>query len=284
MILKRRPFRRVAIIGVGLMGGSLGLAIKKHKLAKEVVGISARRSSLVKAVKCKAVDVAYTDIDQAVKGADLVVLATPVETIKVFLSSIKSHLKRGCVITDVGSTKFEIIEQAEKILPYPGAFIGSHPLVGSEKRGVENASADLYVNGLCIVTPTKKTSQVALGKVTMLWSKIGAKVKKVSPEEHDKILTYVSHLPHLLAYGLISTISEDHLQYGSTGLKDTTRIAASSPQMWSDICFNNSKNVVMALDQLVKKLALFRKAIMDKDERKLLEEFSNAKKKRDSIA
>ncbi len=283
MIIRSNIFKKVTIVGVGLMGGSLGLALKKHKLAREVIGLSYQQSSLVQALKIKAIDVGLTDTSKAIRGADLVVLATPVNTIIKLLTTIKPYLRRGCIVTDVGSIKGKIVEEAEKILLFPGFFVGSHPLAGSEKKGAMFADPDLFEGARCIMTPTAVTNQVAKEKVKYLWSKIGAKVNFMSTEEHDTALAHISHLPHLLAYGLMRSIPDQYLEYGSQGLKDTTRIASSTPQMWNDIFMANSKKVIKALDDLVRELGLFRKTIIDRDQDAFIKYFTLAKEKRDGM-
>ena len=277
-------FRRVTIIGVGLMGGSLGMAIKKHKLAQEVVGVSLQQSTLVQAIKLQAIDEAQTELDKALRNADLVVLATPVETINKLFALINPHVRRGCIITDMGSTKAEVVEAADKNLSNAPFFVGSHPLVGSEQHGVEHARAELFENAQCIMTPTDKTNTVAKEKIKFLWTKLGARVTFLSPEEHDQILAYTSHLPHLAAYALMETIPAQHISYASQGLKDTTRIAASSPRLWNDICLANTKNILKGLDEMVKNLSVLRKAIINRDEQTIISHFSKAKEKRDGLS
>ena len=283
MLLRPYVFKRVAIVGVGLMGGSLGMAIKKHRLAREVIGLSHRQAALDQAVKINAIDTPCLDVKKAIANADLVVLATPVDSIIKLFTTINPYLKRGCIVTDVGSAKAKIIEHGEKILSSPSFFVGSHPLAGSEKKGVANAAADLFEGSTCIMTPTNKTNQVAKQKVKHFWTKLGMEVKLLPPEEHDEILAYVSHLPHLVAYGLMLGIPSKYLGYASQGLKDTGRVAASSPQMWSDICMANSKNVLNALDQCVENLAHFRKAIISCDQKNLTHYFTQAQEKRNKI-
>jgi prephenate dehydrogenase len=274
-------FRKITIIGVGLMGGSLGKAIKKHKLAKEVVGLSQRHTSLITALKSEAIDHAYHDVKKAVHDADLVVLATPVCVINGMLSMIGPHLKRGAIVTDVGSTKVSIVNAAQEHLPSPAHFVGSHPLAGSEKKGVYYASADLYQDTVCLMTPTEKTNHAAREKVKQLWTRIGCQVKTLTPEEHDKILAYVSHLPHALAFGLVHTIPVDFLPFGAAGLRDMTRIAASSAQMWHDIFMENRKNVLQVIDEMVKSLGEVRKAIAAQDDKFLLDFLKKVKHKKD---
>ena len=156
-------------------------------------------------------------------------------------------------------------------------------MTGSEKKGAEFADPDLFVNSTCLMTPTDKTNRGACERVKLLWTKLGAKVKFISPDEHDRILGYISHLPHLAAYSLIGSIPQEFLEYAAQGLKDTTRIASSSPQMWSDICMANKKNIVAALDEMVKNLGSVRKMVVANDQQNLINYFKAAKGKRDSI-
>lgn len=277
-------FRRVAIIGVGLIGGSLAKAIKKHRLAKEVVGVSQGHATLATAMKEGVIDQAYHDVGKAVANADLVVLAAPVGIIAGMLSMLGEHLMRGAIVTDVGSAKVQIVTAAQKYLPAHVFFVGSHPLAGSEKRGVEFASAELFEKTSCIMTPTDKTHRGAKEKVKLLWTKVGAAVKFMPPEEHDKVLAYISHLPHMMAYALMETIPPDFLEYAAQGLKDTTRIAASSPPMWTDIALSNKKNLIKSLDELVKNVSIIRKSIGTGDQKNLQNIFKDAKTKRDGLA
>ncbi len=276
-------FRKVAIIGVGLIGGSLGKALKKHNLAKEIIGYSRRKEALTYAVKEKAIDHGTHDVKRAVDNADLVVLATPVSVVPAMLAAIAPHLKKSCIITDVGSTKVSIVAAAHQTLQNPSMFVGSHPLAGSEKKGVEFSLESLFEESICIMTPLDETNRSAVDRLKKMWTVVGAQVKVLSPEEHDKTLAYVSHLPHVLAYALMGIINPDILPYGSNGLKDTTRIAASTPQVWSDICFANARNIIGAMDDLVHGLATIRRAISEADEKTLSEYFKNAKANRDKL-
>ncbi len=283
MPLRRQFFRKITIIGVGLIGGSLGLAIKKRRMARVVVGVSQRQSSLQAALKNQAVDEVYQDVKRAVAGADLVVLSTPVSIINSMLMTIGPHLKRHCIITDVGSTKVSIVKTASEHLPEHVYFVGSHPLAGSEKKGVQNAQPDLFEGAPCLVTPTKTTNKRALDRVKRLWIQLGAKVKYLSPEEHDSILAYTSHLPHMAAYALTAALPEKYLEFCSQGFKDNTRIAASTPQIWADISLGNSRNIIRALDAMAAQLAAIRKAIISAESRNLVNIFKNAKAMRDKL-
>jgi prephenate dehydrogenase len=283
MIINMRMFRKVVIAGIGLIGGSLGLAIRKHQLAREIVGLSNKHSTLVEAMKVKAIDTGFTDIPKALHHADLIILATPVDAIVTLMTAMNPHIKRGCIVTDVGSAKANIVEAAERNLTHFPFFVGSHPLAGSEKKGVQFARDDLFQGANCIITPTNKTYTQAQEKVAEFWTKLGSKVKVMSPDEHDQTLAYVSHIPHLLAYGLMETIPENVLEFASRGLKDTSRIAASTPLMWKDICMANSRNILRALDEFVARLALYRQSIVKRDEKALIEHFEEAKRKRDLL-
>lgn len=273
-------FRRVTIVGVGLMGGSLGLALKKHRLVKEVVGFSPRQESVELALKSGAIDIGEKDLVKAVRNSDLVVLAAPVDSIIKLMKSIRPHLKRGALVTDLGSTKVQILEASETLLSQPNFFVGTHPMVGSEKQGVENASADLFNNAICIVTPTAITNATAIRKIQQMWTKLGANVKNFEPQVHDEIMAYVSHLPHVLAFGLASMIPDEYIENVPQSLNDMTRIAASSPQMWNDICLSNSFHLVKSIDQIVNELSVLRLAIVQKDSKKLMDYFTKSRDKR----
>lgn len=283
MPLRTPLFRKISIIGIGLMGGSLGLAIKKQNVAREIVGFSHTAASVNYALEHKIIDQIAPDLKTAVHNADLVILAAPVKTIMNLLPMIAPHLSRYCIVTDVGSTKASIVQAAQKsLLSYP-MFVGSHPLAGSEKKGTTHASAELFEGAVCIMTPTDQTNRLAKEKVKHFWINLGTQVKFLTPDQHDKILAYISHLPHLIAYTLVETIPAEYLEFSAQGLKDTTRIASSSPQMWNDICLANPKNIVKSIDELVKSLSTIRKMILTKDEPGLNDYFQKSKTKRDSL-
>lgn len=275
-------FRKVSIIGVGLIGGSLGMAIKKRKLAHEVHGFSQSQSTLGQALKLQALDRVSTDIRHVVAQADIVIVATPVKTIVSLLEAIDKHVRRGCVVTDVGSSKAYIVDAAQK-LSNPPFFVGGHPLAGSERKGVAHGHADLFENSECILTPTAVTHKVALDRVRQLWTAVGARVKEMDPGQHDEALAFISHLPHLAAFGLINALPQELVHMAPQGLKDTTRIASSSPEMWSDIALTNVKPVLKALDEYVRALSSIRKAIIDEDAKNLIEIFKKAKTRRDGL-
>lgn len=283
MFNRRQLFRRVAIVGVGFMGASLGLAMKKKGLVKEVVGIGHHETSLRAARDIGAIDESFLDFKKGLQGVDLIVLATPVETILEILDLLGKEHHRGCIVTDLGSTKAAIVERAEKVLPHSVLFVGSHPLVGSEKKGPASASAALYEHSPCLMTPTDKTNRLAKEKIKHFWGQLGAQVKMMSPQEHDEVMAFISHMPHLAAFGIMKAIPDQFLEHATQGLRDMTRIAASDPKIWRDIALTNHKNVLKSLDEAVKVLSLIRKSIISFDGQTLEEIFKAAKTKRESI-
>ena len=284
MFIRKQLFRRVAIVGAGLMGASLGLAIKKKGLAKDIVGIGHRETSLREATDVGAITESTMDLRKGINGADLIVLATPVSGILETLDVFGKDFRRGgVIITDVGSTKTAIVDRAEKVLHHSLLFVGSHPLVGSEKKGPTYASDKLYEGAVCIMTPTDKTNRLAKDKIKHFWGQIGCQVKMMTPHEHDEAMAYVSHLPHLLAFALMKGIPDQFLEHAAQGLKDTTRIAASDPNVWRDIVLSNPRNILKSIDETVRAVAAMRKAIVGKDREALAEMFRQAKVKRERV-
>jgi len=281
--MSRRLFNKVAIIGVGLIGGSLGMVIKKKGLARQVMGLARRSRTIREAIRQRAVDKGTLDFKTAIQEADLVVLATPVETIISSVSKIKKFLKKGCIVIDVGSCKKKIVEVLERKLPKGIAFVGTHPLAGSEKKGVNFAQANLFEDTLCLLTPTSKTKVLALKKIKKLWQAVGAEVEILKPDTHDKILATVSHLPHVLAFSLIKSIPAGHLPFSPRSLKEITRIASSDPVLWKDVFFNNSGNVLKAIRDFQTRLNELKKSIARRDAAGTLRFLQQAKQKRDSI-
>lgn len=274
-----RLFNKAAIVGVGLIGGSMALAIKRKKLANQVIGVSRHKKTLLRAKKRRAIDKGSQDIG-IVKDADLVILATPVNTILNLAPIISKIIRPDCIVSDVGSTKQKIVSQLDKIFP---RYVGSHPLAGSEKRGMINAHPDIFKGSLCILTPTKNTDRGALEKIRRLWRQLGAEVFSLTPAIHDKILSFVSHLPHIVAFSLIDIIPKQYLEFASTGLKDATRIAASDSQLWLDIFLSNRKNMLKTLALFQRNLYRIKKAINKKDKKSLNTILKRAKSKREIL-
>ncbi|PJC48828.1 MAG: prephenate dehydrogenase/arogenate dehydrogenase family protein, partial [Candidatus Omnitrophica bacterium CG_4_9_14_0_2_um_filter_42_8] len=223
-------FNRVTIIGLGLIGGSLCLAIKEKRLAKEIVGVSRRKSTIDKAVKNRVADFATLNLKDGVKDSDLVIITTPVFKIVDIAKKIAPFLKKGAIVTDAGSTKKHIVENIEKARLKDMDFVGSHPIAGSEKSGIKHADKDLFKGAYCIVTEAKNKS--ALNKVKKFWASIGMKVIVMPAQSHDKLLSKISHLPHALAVSLVNTAAGNGLDLAAGGFKDTTRIASGEPELW----------------------------------------------------
>jgi len=272
-------FNKVAIVGTGLIGGSIALDIKKKKLSRRVVGVSRHASSLALAKKIGAIDLGSRDL-AILKGADLVILAAPVEVILKLAPRINQIIAAECVVTDVGSTKAEIVSKLSRIF---ANYIGSHPLAGSEKRGVGNARTGLFKDSLCILTPVKITSALALKKVRLLWQQLGAKTVLMDPQAHDKALSFTSHLPHISAFSLMNSVPAGLFKFAASGLKDTTRLASSEAQLWADIFFTNKKNILDAVGQMERNLVLMKTAVRKNDRKKLISILKAAQKKRDKL-
>lgn len=276
-------FKKAVIIGPGLIGGSIGINLRKKKIARTIVGLARRKSTLRKAKKRKAIDKGIFDLKKAVNGADLIIIATPVATIKKILIQLESILQKDCIIFDVGSTKKEIVNHAQRILPAWANFIGVHPMAGSEKAGAEFAYAELFQKSICFITKTKKTNRKALKIVENLWRKMGARTIIVSPSVHDRIVAQVSHLPHMVSASLVDFVKKDFLQYAAAGFKDTTRIAAGDPDIWHDISFSNKHALLQSISGFEKKLAAMKKFISKGQDRLLMDMLKRAKCKRDSL-
>ncbi len=272
-------FNKVAIVGVGLIGGSLALAIKKKKLANEIIGVSRHEKTLFLAKKKGVIDKGALDIS-AVSEADLVILSAPVEAILKLAPLLAKVVRPDCIVCDVGSTKQEIVSKLDALFSY---YVGAHPLAGSEKRGVSYSNPDIFKGSLCILTPTGKTNAQALLKVKKIWDRIGARLVCLSSEAHDNIVAYISHLPHIAAFSLSGAVPQEYLKFASTGFKDTTRIAASDAEIWSDIFLSNQKNILKAINAFQDKLSKIKSAVETKDRKALDRILVQAKAKRDSL-
>ncbi len=280
-------FKQVTFIGMGLIGGSLARVMREHNLCTHIVGNSRSEASMHKALDIGLVDAIYAEPADAVRNADLVVLAMPVSFTEQTLQAIVHHLPDDCIVTDVGSVKVEVQKSAEKIL---GAkvknFVAGHPVAGSERSGVEAGRSDLFINHKVILTPTSETSSSALDKIDTLWRKAGADVIHMDLHEHDRVLAATSHLPHLLAYALVDSLAaskdgENIFRYAAGGFKDFTRIASSDPKMWRDIFLGNKSETLKAVEAYKNTLDQFSAAIQNDDGDTLMGAFTRAKSARD---
>jgi len=281
-------FRKITIIGVGLLGGSIGLAVQRRKLACQTAGFVRRTASLKDCERAGAVDFATTDLLAAVWDADLVILCTPLAQMRSRVREMLPALKRGAIVTDVGSVKASVVRELESLIQKSGAhFVGSHPMAGAEKTGVSAARTDLFTNTVCIVTPTKKTNRAALKKVKQFWNAVGSRVLELKPEIHDALVSRSSHLPHVVAATLASHVlspaqSKHQATLCANGFRDTTRIASGSPEMWRDIALANRKNLGRSLDAFIADLQKFRRLVKQGDATAITKFFETAKKRRDN--
>ncbi len=272
-------FDKVAIIGTGLIGGSMALEIKKKRLAGQIIGVSRHRNTIIWAEKNRIIDKGSQDL-AVIKDASLVVLAMPVETIMRFSKKVSKLIRKDCIVTDVGSTKKEIVSKLGNIF---ANYVGSHPLAGSEKRGIMNVQPCLFEGSLCILTPTKNTSPKALKKMKSLWNQLGARVVFLKPDTHDRILSFASHLPHAVSFSLINSIPDNYLRFAANGLKDTTRIALSDSRLWVDIFLSNRNNMLKSIESFQDNLSRIKSAINKRDERALIRILKKAKAKREAL-
>jgi prephenate dehydrogenase len=279
-------FKKVVIIGMGLIGGSIGKALINRRLADEVVGVCRRKSSLKRALREKALTEGFVNnYSRAVIGADLIIIATPVHTVMEVLDALAGVLSGGkTLVTDVGSTKKEIVRAAAK---YRGKFnfIGGHPLAGSEKAGVEYSSADLFDGSVCVLTPVTGKLDKTGGRLRDLWKRLGVStVCVMRPEKHDSALAFSSHLPHLAAYALVGVLDESVPRaMFSTGFKSATRIASSDAVIWSDIFMSNRRNVIRSIRKYKKIISSLEKDISDSDPEALRGKLERYKRFRDEL-
>jgi len=282
-------FNKISIIGVGLIGGSLGLALKGKKPNFKIVGID-KQKIIEKAIARGAIDKGTVNPEEGIKEADIVIIATPVKTILDLLPKISPFLKKGCLVTDTGSTKGQIVGRANQVLSKDVFFVGGHPMAGSEKCGIEEANPHLFRNRTYILTPDKKSNLIAIDKIFSLIKMIGANRLVLDPFEHDRIVGAVSHLPQIIAVSLINSISELALRGNNTnyfraigeGFKDMTRIASSPYKIWEDICVTNQENILKMIQEFRSYLGIIEDKLKN-DPGSLKKEFQEAAKLREIL-
>jgi prephenate dehydrogenase len=273
----------VAIIGPGLIGGSIGLALRNRGLAVHIIGVGRRKESLTKALSLGAATSTTTSIEEGVKDADLVVVCTPVNEIAGHVLEAAAAAPDRALLTDAGSTKASIVAKAEAALPKGKHFVGSHPLAGSEKIGVEFARADLFEGKVVVVTPTAQTDRADLQAVTEFWQSLGANVISMPPDAHDRALATTSHLPHLVASATAQITPAADLQLTAGGWRDLTRIASGDPDLWSQILLDNRASILNSLAGFEKTMAEFRAALENADAAKLRQLLMEGKLRRDAL-
>lgn len=281
---------RITILALGLIGGSLALAVKKSGFAGELVAWGPREASLKKGMELGVIDRYSLDMAEAIEGADIVVIATPTRIAEQVLSQLAALVGEDTIITDVASVKGNLLVAAEKAFgKVPGNLVLGHPIAGSEKSGVEAAKADLFVNHRVILTPTEATSLGALQTVTEMWESTGAELTSMDVAEHDEVLAATSHLPHILAYALVDALAgtedtRDIFRFAAGGFRDFTRIASSDPTMWQEICLANSGAILKMIDLFSAQLNHLRTAIDEGDGETIMASFERAKSARDHFA
>ena len=283
-------FKKVCIIGLGLIGGSIGLAMKRSKISNQIIGFARSNSTLKRAIELGLVDKVKDNLEDAVNDCDLIILATPLSTFKKLVEEMSPFLKKDCIITDTGSAKLSVIEDLRGILPNNVEFIPGHPIAGTEESGPDAGFAELFDNRWCILTPTEENSSNAIGLIKEFWESIGSKVEIMDPLHHDKVLAITSHIPHLIAFNIVGTANnlanvteKEVVKYSAGGFRDFTRIAASDPKMWSDIFTYNSEAVLEMLELFSNDLAKLKAAVIKKDSDLLFSNFEKTREVRKNI-
>ncbi len=280
---------RMAVVGVGLIGGSLALALKEAGVVGEVVGIGRGLANLEKALELGVVDRITQDLAEGVADADLVFLATPVLTLAQVAAAAAPHMKPGAILTDGGSVKESVARDIEPLMPAGVHFVPGHPIAGTENSGAEAAFATLYHGRRCILTPTANTDPAALELVRQVWEIAGSEVVVMDVEKHDRILAAISHLPHMVAYSLVNAVGsydryeENILEYSAGGFRDFTRIASSDPTMWRDIALTNRDALLEMMERCETFFAELKEDVRNGEGEKLYEFFLRSKQLRDAI-
>jgi prephenate dehydrogenase len=279
--------RKLTLIGVGLIGGSLGMAAKQRGLAGVVFGYVRRRERVRECLRAGAAEHVTMDLAEAVVDADLIVLCTPVGQMRLLVERFLPHIAPDAVVTDVGSVKDGLVQDLETMIRRTGArFVGSHPMAGSEKTGVTNARPDLFEDTVCVVTPTGKTSALALRRVKALWQRVGAHTITMPPGIHDDLVARSSHLPHILAGQLVNFVlgagrGRQQAELCANGFRDTTRVASGSPEMWRDILVANRRRLARVVAEYIASLKKLRAALLKSDQTEIERFLTLAKKRRD---
>jgi prephenate dehydrogenase len=283
-------FKKVCIIGCGLIGSSIARAIKKNNLSVKIVSSNRSDTTNKKVIKLNIVNESSSDTKKMVKESDLIIIATPLSSYKSLIFKIKNSLKNGAILTDVGSVKEKAISLIEKNIPKNVSWISSHPIAGTEESGPEAGFSELFKDRWCIITPSSQAKKRDIKLLRNFWKKIGSRVDIMDAKQHDYILSITSHIPHLIAYNIVNMTldikkkkKQEIVKYSAGGLRDFTRIAASNPIMWRDIFIQNRKNASIMIDKFIENLRDLKKAIKNKNEKKLEKIFKKTKKIRKEI-
>ena len=280
---RMKSWDTVAVVGVGLIGGSIGLALREHNLARNVVGVGRNEERLGIAEQRGAVTSTTTDWSEGVRNAELIVVCTPVDHVVDHVKQVSGSCGANALITDAGSTKERICRAIESKPGSGGVFVGSHPMAGSHKSGPEHARADLFDGSLTVVTPTENTHEVHVEQIEAFWKSLGSDVVRASPEEHDQAVAAISHLPHVVAAALSASTSQEHSTLAGSGWRDTTRVAAGDAELWRQILVDNRDHILQSLDNFAKVLTEFRNALAAENQTELTRLLEVGKRNRDSL-
>jgi prephenate dehydrogenase len=278
-----KELRNISVIGLGLLGGSVALAAKQRLPGIRVIGYSHRASTRTRAKDLGIVTEVVDDLAAAVRRADLVILATPIFTFERYFADMSGDLSAGCIVTDVGSTKVMPHQWAEERLDKRAFYVGSHPVAGSEQRGVEFARDDLFYQTHCILTTTATTSRASLRALRSFWSALGCSIQVMDPQEHDRVFANISHVPHVLAAGLVNASDDDDMRLAGKGFLDSTRIASGPPTVWTDVLMANSGNIADGIDRTIEELRKLQKAIRSNTRQEIERLLETAQKKRAAV-
>ncbi|OAI13306.1 prephenate dehydrogenase [Methylomonas koyamae] len=281
-------FKRLCIIGIGLIGGSIAKAVRAEGVCQQVVALGREKNlpNMQRALELGVVDAVYTDAAQAMAGTDCVIICTPVGSMRAIFEQLKPYWNPQAIYSDAGSTKGSVVEAARAVFgEVPSNFVPAHPIAGAERSGVEAAMTDLYRNRRVIVTPLPNTDPLAVDKLSELWQRIGASVSVMAVEHHDTVLAATSHLPHILAFALVGMLGRKDEQreifkYAAGGFKDFSRIASSDPTMWQDICLANKQEIIPLIQQFQTELGQFERMLQADDAQALFDAFSYARQAR----
>lgn len=282
-MFKINNLQKVSVIGMGLLGASVTMACLRAFPKVFTVGYSHRASTRKKSRQLNVANQIAETLEEAVSSADIVILATPILTFETYFRDIAPFLKPGAIVTDVGSTKTLVHQWADKNLPRNVYYVGSHPIAGSEKRGVEYARDDLLTSARCILTHTAKTNTHSIKVLRQFWSALGCNVVTLTPKKHDQIFGLISHLPHVLAAALINGSDFEDMKFAGKGFVDTSRIASGPADVWMDIVLTNHRNIVQGIDQIVRQLGVMKKAIAAQDAEKVKKLLEIARAKREKL-
>ena len=278
-----KELKQITVVGLGLLGGSITLAVSRTFAGVKTVGYSHRSVTRRKARQLAVATEIADDIGKSVSNADLVILATPIGMFEKIFGEISDALPNGCIVTDVGSTKVLPHQWAAKKLPETVYYVGSHPIAGSEQRGIEFARDDLFERAVCILTTTKKTNREAVQTLKKFWSRLGGCVKLMRPAEHDRILANVSHLPHITAAALMNASSIKELPFAGKGFVDMSRIASSQANIWADVLATNANNIAGSIDKITAELGKLKKAIKNGNKKQIEKLLKTARSKRSAL-